>query len=101
MNFNSQQQRKTPIVEEEEVVNFRDNKASTNINAASAAAVHNPPVSVNKYTRPSSKTGDESWKKDLKLPPKDTRPQTEDVLHTKGSDFEDYFLRRELLMGIF
>ncbi|PKI84057.1 RNA helicase [Malassezia vespertilionis] len=34
-------------------------------------------------------------------PPKDLRPQTEDVTATKGNDFEDYFLKRELLMGIF
>ena len=33
--------------------------------------------------------------------PKDDRPQTEDVTNTKGNDFEDYFLKRELLMGIF
>ncbi|TPX57814.1 hypothetical protein SpCBS45565_g08144 [Spizellomyces sp. 'palustris'] len=41
------------------------------------------------------------WKRSLKLPTKDTRPQTEDVTATKGNDFEDYFLKRELLMGIF
>lgn len=34
-------------------------------------------------------------------PPKDTRPQTEDVTRTKGNDFEDFYLKRELLMGIF
>ena len=34
-------------------------------------------------------------------PQKDTRPQTEDVTATKGNDFEDFFLKRELLMGIF
>ena len=27
--------------------------------------------------------------------------QTEDVTKTKGNDWEDYFLKRELLMGIF
>ena len=37
----------------------------------------------------------------LKLPPKDTRYKTEDVTQTKGRDFEDFFLKRELLMGIF
>ncbi|KAN0059884.1 DExD/H-box ATP-dependent RNA helicase dhh1 [Thecaphora frezii] len=43
-----------------------------------------------------------SWKQEIlsKLR-KDDRPQTEDVLNTKGNDFEDYFLKRELLMGIF
>lgn len=39
--------------------------------------------------------------KDLKIPPKDPRFKTDDVTKTKGSDFEDYFLKRELLMGIY
>merc|ERR1719230_2174169 len=43
----------------------------------------------------------EQWKDGLSLPPKDGRPKTEDVTATKGNDFEDYFLKRELLMGIF
>ncbi|KAF9385190.1 DExD/H-box ATP-dependent RNA helicase dhh1 [Podila verticillata] len=43
----------------------------------------------------------DSWKKQLNLPTKDSRPQTEDVTATKGNEFEDYFLKRELLMGIF
>eukprot|EP01006_Ploeotia_vitrea_P020628 TRINITY_DN52924_c0_g2_i1.p1 TRINITY_DN52924_c0_g2~~TRINITY_DN52924_c0_g2_i1.p1 ORF type:complete len:415 (+),score=46.43 TRINITY_DN52924_c0_g2_i1:46-1245(+) len=37
-------------------------------------------------------------KKDI---PKDTRQKTEDVTRTKGNDFEDFYLKRELLMGIF
>ena len=37
----------------------------------------------------------------LQRPPRDTRVQTEDVTKVKGNDFEDYFLKRELLMGIF
>ncbi|EGV60420.1 dead Box protein Dhh1p [Yamadazyma tenuis ATCC 10573] len=41
------------------------------------------------------------WKSSLNLPEKDTRPQTEDVLNTKGKSFEDLGLKRELLMGIF
>ncbi|KAF6744143.1 eukaryotic translation initiation factor 4A-like protein [Ephemerocybe angulata] len=43
----------------------------------------------------------EEWKTGLKAPRKDMRPQTEDVTATKGLEFEDMFLRRELLMGIF
>ncbi|EEA05571.1 putative ATP-dependent RNA helicase [Cryptosporidium serpentis] len=39
--------------------------------------------------------------KDLVIPPKDPRFKTDDVTKTKGSDFEDYFLKRELLMGIY
>mmetsp|Transcript_19462 Transcript_19462/g.46962 ORF Transcript_19462/g.46962 Transcript_19462/m.46962 type:complete len:480 (-) Transcript_19462:230-1669(-) len=45
-------------------------------------------------------TGD-NWKAVLQPPPADTRVKTEDVTATKGNDFEDYFLKRELLMGIF
>lgn len=41
------------------------------------------------------------WKQSLNLPKRDTRPQTEDVLDTKGNTFEDFYLKRELLMGIF
>jgi ATP-dependent RNA helicase DDX6/DHH1 len=48
--------------------------------------------------RPAS---NELWKSGLRPPPKDIRPQTEDVTATKGIDFEDMYLRRELLMGIF
>lgn len=44
---------------------------------------------------------EEDWKANLHLPPKDTRRQTEDVTATKGNDFEDYYLKRELLMGIY
>ncbi|KAF5356806.1 hypothetical protein D9756_006571 [Leucocoprinus leucothites] len=46
-------------------------------------------------------TNDSSWKAGLRPPPKDLRPQTEDVTATKGLEFEDMNLRRELLMGIF
>jgi len=41
------------------------------------------------------------WKSQLKLPPKDTRMKTTDVTDTKGNEFEDFCLKRELLMGIF
>ncbi|KAH7447250.1 hypothetical protein KP509_01G098800 [Ceratopteris richardii] len=41
------------------------------------------------------------WKSQIKRPPPDTRYKTEDVTATKGNEFEDYFLKRELLMGIF
>src|ERR1700742_239935 len=44
---------------------------------------------------------DSNWKDSLKLPAKDTRQQTEDVTATKGLEFEDMYIRRELLMGIF
>merc|ERR1719335_2151725 len=44
---------------------------------------------------------DEEWKSKINRPPPDQRVKTEDVTATKGNDFEDYFLKRELLMGIF
>ena len=44
---------------------------------------------------------DPNWKEKLKLPPKDNRPKTADVTATKGHNFEDYCLKRELLMGIY
>jgi len=44
---------------------------------------------------------EEDWKNKLRLPPKDLRPKTEDVTATKGNDFEDYYLKRDLLMGIY
>ncbi|KAK3029209.1 hypothetical protein RJ639_039289 [Escallonia herrerae] len=43
----------------------------------------------------------QDWKAQLKLPQPDTRYRTEDVTATKGNEFEDYFLKRELLMGIY
>jgi len=41
------------------------------------------------------------WKAQLKMPPKDGRVKTSDVTDTKGNEFEDFCLKRELLMGIF
>jgi len=48
-----------------------------------------------------SNNDNEDWKSQLNIPERDTRQQTEDVTSTKGNDFEDYYLKRELLMGIF
>jgi len=44
---------------------------------------------------------DTFWKSQLKIPPKDRRKKTSDVTDTKGTSFEDFCLKRELLMGIF
>lgn len=41
------------------------------------------------------------YRQDCVAPKKDTRVQTLDVTATKGHEFEDYGLKRELLMGIF
>ena len=46
-------------------------------------------------------SGKGTYKDGLIAPTKDTRYKTEDVTQTKGRDFEDFFLKRELLMGIF
>jgi ATP-dependent RNA helicase DDX6/DHH1 len=46
-------------------------------------------------------SGNADWKKSLKIPTKDTRQQTEDVTNTKGLEFENFALKRDLLMGIF
>ncbi|KAL9065439.1 MAG: hypothetical protein Q9157_007475 [Trypethelium eluteriae] len=46
-------------------------------------------------------TSDTNWRQGLKAPPKDTRVQTEDVTNTKGLEFEDFYIKRELMMGIF
>ncbi|KAJ2132723.1 DExD/H-box ATP-dependent RNA helicase dhh1, partial [Coemansia sp. RSA 678] len=51
--------------------------------------------------KPQPPNSADEWKKALNLPTKDARPQTEDVTATKGNEFEDYYLKRELLMGIF
>ncbi|RAH53861.1 DEAD-domain-containing protein [Aspergillus piperis CBS 112811] len=42
-----------------------------------------------------------TWKEQLNVPAKDARPQTEDVTATKGLEFEDFYIKRELMMGIF
>ncbi len=42
---------------------------------------------------------DPDWKSKLNLPEKDHRARTSDVTNTSGHDFEDYCLKRELLMG--
>lgn len=44
---------------------------------------------------------DQGWKSGLKVPPKDNRIRTTDVTNTKGNEFEDFCLKRDLLMGIF
>ena len=37
----------------------------------------------------------------MNLPKKDSRVKTSDVTATKGNEFEDFCLKRQLLMGIF
>ncbi|KAK5075435.1 DExD/H-box ATP-dependent RNA helicase dhh1 [Lithohypha guttulata] len=44
---------------------------------------------------------DANWKESLKAPTKDSRQQTEDVTATKGLEWEELYIKRELMMGIF
>ena len=46
-------------------------------------------------------SGTGTYRDGLVAPAKDERYKTEDVTQTKGREFEDFFLKRELLMGIF
>jgi len=50
---------------------------------------------------PANGVSTDDWKSQIKMPPKDTRPQTSDVTNTRGNEFEEFCLSRELLMGIF
>lgn len=71
-------------------------------------------VNMNSHSNNSSQVSDDvskpkvevndlhvNWKSKLKCPPPDRRYRTADVTETKGNEFEDYCLKRELLMGIF
>lgn len=49
--------------------------------------------------QPNIQLGDD-WKENIQRPNADNRIRTEDVTSTKGTEFEDYCLSRELLKGI-
>lgn len=66
--------------------------------AAKLESNHNAAAS---NAKGAAQNDDPSWKSKLKIPEKDMRMKTSDVTSTKGNEFEDYCLRRELLMGIF
>ncbi|EJW71658.1 hypothetical protein WUBG_17434, partial [Wuchereria bancrofti] len=51
-------------------------------------------------TNKTESQSDQSWKENLNLPAKDLRFKTTDVTDTKGIEFEDFCLKRPLLMGI-
>ncbi|CAO2827223.1 unnamed protein product [Amaranthus hypochondriacus] len=74
--------------------NFTDSNSSVATTQSTSTEVIQSPQS---HVDSSS----QDWKASLKLPPPDTRYKTEDVTATKGNEFEDYFLKRELLMGIY
>jgi len=58
-------------------------------------------MATNNITTDVRPTDEAGWKSKLNLPNKDNRVKTTDVTATKGHEFEDYCLKRELLMGIF
>ena len=58
-------------------------------------------VTLDKQVHGGLKDQQNGWKSQLKLPPKDRRKKTSDVTDTNGNEFEDFCLKRELLMGIF
>ncbi|KQJ83760.1 hypothetical protein BRADI_5g16700v3 [Brachypodium distachyon] len=75
---------------------LRRNQIAGEAEGAARASEHHAPPATDGIDSSS-----QDWKTQLKLPPPDTRYQTEDVTATKGNEFEDYFLKRELLMGIY
>jgi ATP-dependent RNA helicase DDX6/DHH1 len=68
------------------------NPTPGNSNGSSSSASNN-------NTQIISGTG--TYRDGLIQPTQDDRYKTEDVTQTKGREFEDFFLKRELLMGIF
>jgi ATP-dependent RNA helicase DDX6/DHH1 len=70
------------------------------VTTTSTTIIETNAIMANTNTK-SSLIDDPNWKEKLKLPPKDNRPKTADVTATKGHSFEDYCLKRELLMGIY
>ncbi|XP_012943377.1 ATP-dependent RNA helicase cgh-1 [Aplysia californica] len=51
--------------------------------------------------RQTDNPNDQGWKSKLRVPSPDRRIRTSDVTNTKGNEFEDFCLERNLLMGIF
>lgn len=75
----------------------------SNAREAKSLAPAASPGDVSPVKKPSGgrHSVDSAWKKDILEKNADKRYKTEDVTKTRGSEFEDYFLKRELLMGIF
>ncbi|KAK1438640.1 hypothetical protein QVD17_04449 [Tagetes erecta] len=69
--------------------------------SGSSAANANNELDKSIYSDGSVDSSSQDWKAKLNMPAADTRYRTEDVTATKGNEFEDYFLKRELLMGIY
>ncbi|XP_024994568.1 DEAD-box ATP-dependent RNA helicase 8-like [Cynara cardunculus var. scolymus] len=75
-------------------------RRSPNASGSSATNVTDE-VEKSVHSDGSVDTSSQDWKAQLNVPAADTRYRTEDVTATKGNEFEDYFLKRELLMGIY
>lgn len=75
---------------------------SANGHGAAAAAAAAPNGSSSTAANGSSSTAAaDDWRSQVTAPPKDKRIKTTDVTATSGAEFEDYFLKRGLLMGLF
>ena len=79
-------------------------KATTTTNnttASPSASYTSVAASTNTNNSSSKSSNDSTTVLGVAESKKDTRFKTEDVTATKGNEFEDYMLNRELLMGIF
>merc|ERR1712123_212639 len=93
----------TKLIEEKNLIN---QKISRNLNLEGAFSLKPKILAKMSATMANLETQQNNhtnagWKTQLKVPPKDLRKKTSDVTDTKGNEFEDYCLKRELLMGIF
>ncbi|EDV28433.1 uncharacterized protein TRIADDRAFT_51339 [Trichoplax adhaerens] len=66
-----------------------------------ATATNRTPSAATNNVRNANSKKTEDWKQNLHRPAPDKRIRTSDVTNTKGNDFEDYCLKRDLLIGIF
>ncbi|CAF0855224.1 unnamed protein product [Rotaria sordida] len=74
--------------------------SSTNTDGYDKNKINNGNTSTTNSTITINKD-DPDWKSKLNIPEQDHRARTSDVTNTSGHDFEDYCLKRELLMGIY
>ncbi|KAJ9555240.1 hypothetical protein OSB04_009854 [Centaurea solstitialis] len=72
-----------------------------NTPGSSSSTVNKYEVEKTVQSESSIDPSSQDWKAHLNIPAADSRYKTEDVTATKGNEFEDYFLKRELLMGIY
>ncbi|XP_023752045.1 DEAD-box ATP-dependent RNA helicase 6 [Lactuca sativa] len=76
-------------------------RTNPNVPVSSTANNNNYEVEKTVQSEGSVDSSSQDWKAQLNIPAADSRFKTEDVTATKGNEFEDYFLKRELLMGIY